>query len=271
MAFKNIEGCIFDWAGTMVDFGSFAPTQVLVEVFAEMGLEVTIQQARSPMGKAKREHIKAICQMPEIAEQWNRKFTETVTETAIDEIYARFMPLQRDRVGVFSKPIPKAVDMLHQLRMQNVKIGSCTGYPRTIMETLLPLAAQEGIVPDFVVCADDLMAGARPGPWMALQNVIELGISDVRRCVKIDDTPVGILEGKNAGMWCVGLAVSGNLVGLSHEEWVTLSDEAQENLRAEATTALYAAGADIVVDSIADLMFALNYIDDELVSLYRDL
>ncbi|GAL09094.1 phosphonoacetaldehyde hydrolase [Vibrio astriarenae] len=32
---NNIEAVIFDWAGTVVDFGSFAPTQIFVQAFKE--------------------------------------------------------------------------------------------------------------------------------------------------------------------------------------------------------------------------------------------
>ena len=40
--------------------------------------------------------------------------------------------------------------------------------------------------------------------------MINLGVSPVDPCVKVDDTTPGIEEGLNAGMWTVGLAMSGN-------------------------------------------------------------
>ena len=36
----RLEAVIFDWAGTLVDFGSFAPTKVFVDAFAQFGMDV---------------------------------------------------------------------------------------------------------------------------------------------------------------------------------------------------------------------------------------
>ena len=37
----KIEAVIFDWAGTTVDFGCFAPVQAFVEAFKAEGIEPT--------------------------------------------------------------------------------------------------------------------------------------------------------------------------------------------------------------------------------------
>ena len=42
---SSLQAAILDWAGTVVDFGSFAPTQIFVEAFAEFGVSVS---GRSP-------------------------------------------------------------------------------------------------------------------------------------------------------------------------------------------------------------------------------
>ena len=64
------EAVIFDWAGTTVDFGSFAPMGVFVETFADFGIEVSIDEARAPMGLPKRAHIEAMLAVPRIAAAW---------------------------------------------------------------------------------------------------------------------------------------------------------------------------------------------------------
>ncbi|NLD00981.1 MAG: phosphonoacetaldehyde hydrolase, partial [Gammaproteobacteria bacterium] len=43
---QQVEAVILDWAGTVVDFGSFAPTKIFVEAFASFGIEISLQQAR---------------------------------------------------------------------------------------------------------------------------------------------------------------------------------------------------------------------------------
>ena len=171
----------------------------------------------------------------------------------IDAIYAAFMPLQIAKVVDFSAPIAGVVDTISAFRAEGLKIGSCSGYPRPVMEKLVPAAAAQGYAPDYWVATDDLAAGGRPGPWMALQNVVVLGIDAVAHCVKVDDAAPGITEGLNAGMWSVGLAVSGNEFGATWEEYQAMTTEEIATRREIAASKLYAAGAHYVVDTLADL------------------
>ena len=62
----KIEAVIFDWAGTTVDYGCFAPVQAFVEVFCHFGVEPTTEEVREPMGMLKRDHIKTMLQMERI-------------------------------------------------------------------------------------------------------------------------------------------------------------------------------------------------------------
>ncbi|SCK28352.1 phosphonoacetaldehyde hydrolase [Vogesella sp. LIG4] len=264
--YQQLEAVIFDWAGTVVDFGSFAPTQVLLDVFAAIGVPVSMAEARVPMGLAKWDHIQALGRLPAVAERWRARFGRDMADADVDALYAQFMPLQVARVGEYSAPIAGAIDTVNQLRERGLKIGSCSGYPRVVMDRLLPLAAAAGYAPDHTVATDDLPAGGRPGPWMALANVLALAVGDVRHCVKVDDTVPGIAEGLRAGMWTVGLAASGNAVGLTAAEWAALSPAQQAELRAPAVAALQAAGAHYVVDTIGELPALLDAIEARLAA-----
>lgn len=259
-----IQAVIFDWAGTLVDFGSFAPTQVLIDAFAGFGITVSLAEAREPMGLAKWDHIAALGKQPGVAARWRNKYDREMNEANVDALYAAFMPLQIARVGEYSVLIPGARAVVDGLRQRGVRVGSCSGYPRAVMDKLLPVAAEQGLAPDYAVATDDLKAGGRPGPWMALANVIELGIGDVAACIKVDDTVPGIAEGLAAGMWTVGLALSGNEVGLSEAELAALSPEERTLRRDLAAAKLYAAGAHDVIDTIADLPGAIAAIEARL-------
>ena len=259
-----LQAVIFDWAGTLVDFGSLAPTQIFVEAFASFGITITLAQARGPMGLSKWDHIHQLLQDESIAAQWQTKFGRAPGNEDVDAIYARFMPMQIAKVGEFSAPIEGAVQTLQWLRANGLKVGSCSGYPREVLKQLLPQAEADGLKPDYVVAGDELQAGGRPGPYMALANVLALGIGDVRACVKVDDTVPGIEEGLRAGMWTVGLSLSGNEVGYSVAEFSKASKEEVDAGVAVAEAKLKNAGAHYVVRSVADLPAVLEQIAAEM-------
>ncbi|MFJ3054758.1 phosphonoacetaldehyde hydrolase [Herbaspirillum sp. NPDC087042] len=263
---RPLQAVIFDWAGTLVDFGSLAPTQIFVDAFDSFGIEISLQQARGPMGLSKWQHIRVLLDTPEIAAQWQRHAGRAASDADVDAIYARFMPMQIAKVGQYSQAIEGAVEVLAWLREQGLKIGSCSGYPRQVLDVLLPMAAQAGIAPDHVVAGDELAAGGRPGPYMALANMLALKIDDVAGCIKVDDTVPGIEEGIRAGMWSVGVSLSGNEVGHTRAALDCLPTAEVAQLKAQAEARLRGAGAHYVIDSVADLPQVVNQIRARLAA-----
>jgi len=262
---KHLEALILDWAGTVVDYGSIAPTTIFVEAFAKAyDFPISLTEARIPMGMGKWDHIQTLLQLPEVRERWLTQFGQLPQTTDVDHIYSTFMPLQQAKVAQRAQPIAGVLPVLQRLRQQGIKIGSCSGYPKPVMDVLLAAAKNHGYTPDHCVASDECAAGSRPGPWMALANVLALKINRVAACVKVDDSVPGILEGLNAGMWSIGIAVTGNAVGLSFEEWSELDHEQQHNLKRAAYQQLYSAGAHYVIDSLADIEPVLAEIDGRL-------
>jgi len=58
----RISAVIFDWAGTMVDYGSIAPVIAMRKAFADEGLTLSDVEIRADMGLSKRDHVAAILQ-----------------------------------------------------------------------------------------------------------------------------------------------------------------------------------------------------------------
>jgi phosphonoacetaldehyde hydrolase len=96
---------------------------------------------------------------------------------------------------------------------------------------------------------------------MCLQNMMNLQVSPVDACVKVDDTIPGVEEGLNAGMWTIGLAMSGNEIGLPLKAVQAMDPAEREQKRRRAYTRMFQCGAHYVVDSIADLMPCLDDIE----------
>src|SRR5712692_6379502 len=259
----KVQAVLLDWAGTTMDYGCMAPAVVFVEVFKRQGVPIAMDEARAPMGAHKRVHIQRITELEPVALRWQAKHGRRPTEADVDAMFAEFVPLQLACLSDYSELIPGTLEAVKEMRSRGMKIGSTTGYLTEMMDINRKDAARQGYEPDSTVCASDVPAG-RPYPYMCLQNVINLQVSPVEACVKADDTVPGIEEGLNAGMWTIGLAMSGNEIGLPLAEVQALAPDERERRRQRAYARMHQCGAHYVVDSIADLMPCLDAIEERL-------
>lgn len=258
-----IQACIFDWAGTIVDFGCMAPTFVFVEVFERQGVSITAQEAREPMGAHKRVHIQRITELSSVRQRWQDAHGRLPDDNDVEAMYTDFIPKQIECLSTYSDMIPGALDAVAAMRKRGIKIGTTTGYTTDMTAVNLADAKRQGFEPDSTVCSTEVPHG-RPHPDMCLQNVINLGVSCVEACVNVDDTITGVESGLNAGMWSVALTVSGNEVGLSLADWQALPADEQTKLRNRAHDRMSRSGAHYVIDSVADLMPCMDDIQARL-------
>ncbi len=244
---------IFDWAGTMVDFGCRAPVAALIEAFARRGVALDEAAARADMGKAKADHVRALLARPEVAAAWRSATGAPSTEADVAALMEDLGPLMRTAAAEAAELIPGAAETVKALRAAGLKIASSTGYTREMMAPVLARAAEQGYAPDHLVCADETPEG-RPSPLMIYKACAELGVWPLSRVIKVDDAAAGVGEGRNAGCFTIGVAASGNGVGLSLAALAALEPAERETRTAAAAAALKAAGADQVIDTVADLI-----------------
>ena len=220
----QLKAVVFDWAGTTIDYGSRAPMGAFVKVFSQFKVDTFDRGSTAPDGLAETgSHQGAGRQF-----RHRRALAEGAWRTRrpkrdVDRIYEVFVPLNTRVVTDYADLIPARSKLSRTARRRGMKIGSTTGYTREIMEPLLPLARAQGYVPDNLVCAGDLAAG-RPTPLMMYRCFADLGVWPAQAVVKVDDTVPGIAEGLAAGCWTVGVAMSGNALGLSLDEVGALPD-----------------------------------------------
>ena len=260
-----LKAVVFDWAGTMIDFGSCAPVEALVEAFAAEGITLAAEDARHDMGRAKRDHVAAALTRPRVLEAWTAAKGQVAGEADIERIYLALEPLMTVAAARHTELIPGAVATVHDVRARGMKIGSNTGYTRQMMASILKAAAEQGYTPDAVVCAGETAEG-RPTPLMMWKLWAELGIHPASACVKVDDAEVGIGEGRAAGCWTVGIAASGNAVGLNWADYQALDAAERTQRVAVAARALRDAGAHYVIDTVADLPGILDQIETRLAA-----
>ncbi len=193
-----IQAVLLDWAGTTMDFGCMAPAVVFVEVFKRKGVPITMDEARAPMGAHKRVHIQKITEQDSVRKRWQAQHGRLPTDDDVEAMFKDFVPLQLKCLSEYSALIPGTRGVIRTLRKRGYRIGSTTGYMTEMMKINLRDAAKQGYVPDSTVCASEVPAG-RPYPYMCLQNMMNLGVSPVEACVKIDDTRPGRRGGPQRG------------------------------------------------------------------------
>jgi phosphonoacetaldehyde hydrolase len=259
----KIQAVILDWAGTVVDHGSRAPMGAFVRAFAQFGVTIGIADARGPMGMAKWDHIRAVGQIPSVAAAWRARHGHDFSDGDVDAIFQVFEPMNIAAVRDHADIIPGTIAAMDALRVRGVRIAGTTGYTRPIMDVLEPLAAAAGYAPELTVCAGDL-PGGRPTPLMMWYAMAKLGVWPAATVVKVDDTAPGIGEGKAAGTWTIGIALTGNAAGLSAEELAALPSGERAYLRERAAAELR--DADMLIDGIADLPQAVAAIDARLAA-----
>lgn len=248
----RIKAVIFDWAGTMVDFGSVAPVLAMREAFVREGLSLTDPEIRAGMGLAKRDHVASILRSPTVAEAWAAQHQRDPTDRDTDRIFEALGPLMAEAGARRATLIPGAARCLTFLQAKGVRVGSTTGYTRQMMEPILVHAEGQGYRPEVVVCAGETSAG-RPSPLMIWRALELMGVWPASMVLKVDDAPVGIQEGLNAGCLTVGVALSGNALGLDEVAFSSLSETERSELRKRAEADLHSAGADFVIGSVDDL------------------
>ena len=254
---------MLDWAGTAVDHGSVAPVLALQTLFAQHGIALSVEDARRDMGLLKRDHIRTILALPDLRSKWSAIAGREPAEADVLSLFAEFGPLQMKIVAQHSQLIPGVAEIVKNWQSRGIRIGSTTGYTRAMLEPVMAQAAEQGYRPDASVCPDEVSAG-RPAPWMLMKNAQLLDVYPPSVCVKIGDTVVDMEEGKNAGMWTIGLTRTGNLIGLDEEQWAQLPQAAKKDRLKEAEIILRKAGADYVVEDVASCNQALGKIEKRL-------
>lgn len=261
---NRISAIMLDWAGTTVDHGSLAPVLALQTLFANHGIQIATEDARRDMGLLKRDHIQAILQLDKVRVAWTKQFGGKPSREDLDALYTEFGPLQMDIITKNSQVIDGVPEAAARWRARDIRIGSTTGYTRAMLARVIAQARSQGYGPDASVCPDEVGAG-RPAPWMLFRNAQLLNVYPLCRCVKIGDTISDIEEGRNAGMWTIGLTRTGNMVGLDAPTFAALPESQKQHLILRAGEAFQNNGAHYVAEDLA----ACEPILSEIESLLR--
>jgi len=250
----KVKALVLDWSGTTADAYVVAPAVVFVEVFKNKGVEISMAEARGPMGLRKDLHIQKLTEVPEIAERWKGVHGKYPDQGDVDAMFADFVPLQLDCLRKYTDLLPGVAEVTQRLQAQGIKIGSSTGFTRPMVDILEEEAAKQGYRPDASVAGDEVVNGARPAPHMVYRNLDMMGIDPIQSVVKIDDTVSGVGEAQNAGCWGVGVVRYSNYMDVdTPEQGAQMSEDEISRRMAKTKDILEKAGAHYVIDSLAEI------------------
>ena len=250
----KVQAVILDWSGTTADAYVVAPAVVFVEVFKRQKVEISMLEARGPMGLRKDLHIKALTEVDEIKERWKKIHGKYPEQSDVDRMFADFVPLQLDCLRKYTTLLPGVAEVTQRLQKQGIKIGSTTGFVRSMVDILEEDSAKQGYKPDASVAGDEVTSGARPSPHMLYKNLDMLSITPIQSVVKVDDTTSGIGEAVNAGCWGIGVTRYSNYMDVdTPEDGKKLSEDEIKKRVAKTKDILEKAGAHYILESIADI------------------
>ena len=250
----QVKGLILDWSGTTADAYVLAPAVVFVEVFKKHGVEIAMSEARGPMGLRKDLHIKELTEVPEIRARWKGIHGKDPDQGSVDAMFADFVPMQLDCLRQYTTLLPHVAEVVQQFQKDGIKIGSTTGFVRSMVDILEADAKNQGYVPDASVAGDEVAHGARPRPFMVYRNLDLMDVSPIQSVVKVDDTISGVGEALEAGCWGVGIARYSNYMDIDSMEHLESLSEADIERRLKATREiLRKSGAHYVIDTFDQL------------------
>ena len=261
----KVKALILDWSGTTADAYVIAPARVFVEVFNKHGVEISMPEARGPMGLRKDLHIKVLTETPEIRERWKAVHGEDPDQGAVDRMFADFVPMQLACLKEYTGLLPGVVETTQKLQKQGIKIGSTTGFVRSMVDVLEADAEKQGYVPDASVAGDEVEHGARPKPFMVYKNLDMLDVHPIQSVVKVDDTVSGVGEALEAGCWGVGIARYSNYMDIdtiAHAE--SLSEAEMQRRLAHTREVLRKSGAHYVIDDFNELLGVIDDVNERL-------
>ena len=260
---RKISCVIMDWAGTAIDFGCFAPVDAFQKAFEEIRVCVTTEEIRIPMGMAKIEHIRQLLRMERINNEFINVYNRDWNEKDVTGLNVSFEKHLFETLTDYTNPIPYVIDTVNILKWDGIKIGSTTGYTRAMMDVVEPSARERGYFPDNCVTPDGLPCG-RPAPFMIFKNMIHLNVQNTDCVVKVGDTIEDIREWLNAKAWTIGIITGSSELGLSENEMKNIPTEELNSKKAIVRQKMTKAGADYVIDTMAELPEIIEQINTKI-------
>ena len=196
----KVKAVVFDIAGTTVSDEGFVK-DAFIRTFHKNGLTISDEEADSVMGYKKLQAIQMLVSQNHL--DWDSNKIIQVHDDFVSEMKNIY-----SEVSIY--PLPGVLETFEWLVRNNIPFGLNTGFTREITNVVLNKVGWNALrFASAVVCSDEVAEG-RPSPFMIQKLLTQFGITDPKECLKVGDTEVDILEGRNAGCGCVVAVTTGS-------------------------------------------------------------
>lgn len=268
---KPIHSLVLDWSGTTIDPYVCSVSNPMMETFRQFKVSVTNKEVRKPMGNRKDVHIKMIAHDPLVKARWVKVYNREPSEQDVTNLYNDYSKrqiewLNRPEITTLLPGTKTTIDILRE--KYGIKIGSTTGFLRSMQNEIIKSTSKQGYNPDVIVAADDVPR-SRPFPDGMLTNMLKLQSPNVKAVIKVDDTHSGILEGESIGAWTVGYSRYNNFIGEQFDDCSEVDKLEQtdpslfRDLLDKSNEHLMEANPDFVIESFNHLPFIVDMLNHE--------
>jgi len=260
-----IRACIFDLGGTIVDKYSLSPFISFKQAFNQKKIMINNHLIYKDMGMEKKEHIKLILQNKKVSEKWNNLYNDYPSFKDVSELYQLFN--QNQEINCKNIDIlPETPKCINYLQMNTIKTGTTTGFSKENAFHIKNLLESNDIQLDSYVSSTCLSNHngeffTRPNPGMIFQNLVNMNIDNSSNVIKVDDTNVGIEEGKNAGCITVGVARWSTYMKVLPKDVSTITDEEVNERLKESRKFLNQSNPDYIIDTLDELPIIIRQIN----------
>lgn len=247
-----IRLCIFDLGGTLVDKFSLSPYIALKTVFKKRGININDSLIFKDMGKHKLDHINLILNDNYVSRNWFQIHKKYPGINEGQEIYNDFNHYQLNEGIDMIDILPETKKCIDILQKNNISTGVTTGFNKPITMNIRDKLIENDILIDKYVSSTCLGLPGRPSPHM-IQNIMNsISLKDPTKVLKVDDTVIGLQEGKSAGCITVGVAKWSTYMYMKDKDTPLSKEEYIERLK-NSKEILYSAKPDYVITSLNEL------------------
>lgn len=217
---ENVKLIVFDMAGTTVDEGGLV-YKTLVSTIKSYQIPIEDDEIKNWYGVNKTQVLKYFLNR---SGQDDTKLLDMLSDfkTNLKKNY-----FEDNNVKLIDSQLP---ELFNKLRNRGIKIGLNSGFSVDIQEALIERLNLRNCI-DCYVSSESVPHG-RPEPYMVQHLMKQCEITNPKEVVKIGDSINDILEGKNSNCYKSIGVLSG----------------------AETKEKLMEAGADMILDSVMDLI-----------------